>query len=66
MAKQVKEKTAPAVAGEVCKYNVGLGCSEQFGCALCGWNPYSEIRKRRIAAALADRNAKLRSGEIHL
>ena len=66
MAKQVKEAAVPVVTAGVCKYNAGLGCAEQCGCAFCGWNPHSEIRQRRIDAAMADRDAKLRSGEIHL
>ena len=66
MAKQVKETAAPAVTAGVCKYNAGLGCAEQSGCAFCGWNPHSEIRQRRIEAAMADRDAKLRAGAIHL
>ena len=66
MAKPVKKKASLAVTTEVCKYNAGLGCSEQCGCNFCGWNPHSEIRQRRIEAAMADRDAKLRSGEVHL
>lgn len=59
-----KPKTDEAVG--ICPYHENLGCADKSSCASCGWNPNSDVRKRRIRAVMRDREEKLRAGKVHV